>query len=215
MNRFIFLVFGFLALAFYEFSGGADFSPTATRMAAVEGRQQASGDDLPLAVTEPEVVARADLNLVSFSEISPPTEATVVREDPPLQFAPIAVSLEAATRRDDPAPQAAGVAVLGETVEASVQAAAPAVTAAESSIRFEGRTSSAASERVAAALQTRLVNGSLVNVRSGPGTTYGVVSQLSRGDEVEILSDNGAGWVKMRPANGGPEGWMADFLLSR
>lgn len=212
MNRFIFLVFGFLALAFYEFSGGANFSPTATRMAAVEGRQQATGDNLPQAVIEPQMVARADLNLVSFSEISAPSEAIVVRDDPPLQFAPIAVSLEDATRRNDPAQQAAGVAVLGETLEPAAQAAAPAAT---STIRFEGRTSSAASERVAAALQTRRVNGNLVNVRSGPGTTYGVVSQLSRGDEVEILSDNGAGWVKMRPTNGGPEGWMADFLLSR
>jgi len=60
----------------------------------------------------------------------------------------------------------------------------------------------------------RRVSGSRVNVRGGPGTTYGVVTKLLRGDEVEILQDNGDGWVLMRPLDGGPEGWMADFLLT-
>jgi len=60
----------------------------------------------------------------------------------------------------------------------------------------------------------RTVRGNRVNVRGGPGTDYEVVIRLGRGDAVEILQDNGDGWVKMRPLEGGPEGWMADFLLT-
>ena len=60
----------------------------------------------------------------------------------------------------------------------------------------------------------RSVSGNRVNVRGGPGTEFQVVSKLGRGDSVEIIQDNGDGWVKMRPVDGGPEGWMADFLLS-
>lgn len=52
------------------------------------------------------------------------------------------------------------------------------------------------------------------NVRGGPGTDYGVVTKLTSGDAVEVLMDNGDGWVKMRPVDGGVEGWMADFLLA-
>jgi uncharacterized protein YgiM (DUF1202 family) len=53
-----------------------------------------------------------------------------------------------------------------------------------------------------------------VNVRGGPGTDFGIVTRLVRGDEVEILEDNGDGWVRLRLLGGGTEGWMADFLLT-
>ena len=60
----------------------------------------------------------------------------------------------------------------------------------------------------------RQVSGNRVNVRGGPGTDFGIVGKLVRGDAVEIIEDNGDGWVLMRPVDGGAEGWMADFLLT-
>lgn len=60
----------------------------------------------------------------------------------------------------------------------------------------------------------RTVSGNRVNVRGGPSTNYGVVSKLTRGEEVRILEDNGDGWVRMQPVDGGESGWMADFLLT-
>ena len=60
----------------------------------------------------------------------------------------------------------------------------------------------------------RTVSGNRVNVRGGPGTDFGIVTRLVRGDEVEILEDNGDGWVRLRLLGGGTEGWMADFLLT-
>jgi SH3-like domain-containing protein len=60
----------------------------------------------------------------------------------------------------------------------------------------------------------RTITASRVNMREGPGTQYGVLGRLTLGDEVEVLSDPGTGWVRLRPLAGGPEGWMADFLVS-
>ena len=60
----------------------------------------------------------------------------------------------------------------------------------------------------------RKVNGTRVNVRGGPGTNFGVVGKLGKGDAVEVVEDNGAGWVRFRSVDGTASGWMADFLLN-
>lgn len=60
----------------------------------------------------------------------------------------------------------------------------------------------------------RAVNGDLVNMRNGPGTNFSVLARLNRDTRVEVLADPGDGWVKLRPLNGGPAGWMADYLLT-
>ncbi|WP_428926647.1 SH3 domain-containing protein [Marinibacterium sp. SX1] len=61
----------------------------------------------------------------------------------------------------------------------------------------------------------RSVNGSSVNMRNGPGTNYSVLARLGRDAKVEIIADPGNGWVQLRPLQGGPVGWMADYLLTR
>ncbi|MHA6690580.1 SH3 domain-containing protein [Devosia sp. A449] len=52
-----------------------------------------------------------------------------------------------------------------------------------------------------------------VNVRSGPGTSYGVVDVLRRGDRVEVTGCRG-GWCYIEKR--GPDGWVsANYLNSR
>lgn len=60
----------------------------------------------------------------------------------------------------------------------------------------------------------RRVDASRVNMRTGPGTTFAVLTRLDRGDEVEILRDPGTGWVKLRVVASGRIGWMAERLLT-
>ena len=72
---------------------------------------------------------------------------------------------------------------------------------------FEVITSSSAQD-------VRIVSGDRVNVRGGPSTDYEVVGRRTRGVEVEVLDDNGGGWIEMRSLDGVTFGWMADFLLS-
>ena len=76
--------------------------------------------------------------------------------------------------------------------------------------RMLARTAAAAADGI----DIRAVSGDRVNVRDGPGTNYSVVNQLVRGDKVEVLQDAGDGWVKLRPVDGGPVGWIASFLLT-
>ena len=64
------------------------------------------------------------------------------------------------------------------------------------------------------ALDLREVSGNRVNMRNGPGTNFSVTAQLTRDTRVEILTDPGDGWVRLRPINGGPVGWMAAYLLA-
>lgn len=52
-----------------------------------------------------------------------------------------------------------------------------------------------------------------VNVRSGPGTGYGVITALRRGDSVEVTGCQG-GWCYVEKR--GPDGWVsANYLSAR
>ena len=75
----------------------------------------------------------------------------------------------------------------------------------------------AVEEEVAAAepiADIREVTAARVNMRNGPGQNFNVVAKLNSGEKVEILQDPGDGWVKLRVAESGRVGWMADFLLT-
>jgi uncharacterized protein YraI len=50
-----------------------------------------------------------------------------------------------------------------------------------------------------------------VNVRTGPGTSYGVVGVLQPGDRVDISRQSG-GWCRV--ALSGPDGWVSCRYLS-
>ncbi len=64
---------------------------------------------------------------------------------------------------------------------------------------------------IAAESNTGTVTGSVVNVRSGPGTSYGIVTQVSRGTTVTVLSEAG-GWYKIEVK--GKEGYIIAEYLS-
>lgn len=61
----------------------------------------------------------------------------------------------------------------------------------------------------------RAVNGSSVNLRTGPGQEHPVLATLARGTTVQVLEDPGDGWVRLQVVPQGRIGWIADFLLDR
>ena len=63
-----------------------------------------------------------------------------------------------------------------------------------------------------APVDVRMVAGSRVNMRLGPGTAHGVVTVLAGGTRTEVLEENG-GWARVR-AEDGTTGWMSARLLS-
>jgi hypothetical protein len=60
---------------------------------------------------------------------------------------------------------------------------------------------------------TATVTGSRVNVRTGPGTNFPVVTQVNKGDTV-TLKDQAFGWYKVVLADGVTTGWIAGWLMN-
>ncbi|HMM20787.1 MAG TPA: DUF3794 domain-containing protein [Selenomonadales bacterium] len=60
---------------------------------------------------------------------------------------------------------------------------------------------------------TSTVTANRVNVRTGPGTNFPVVTQVNRGDTV-TLKDQAFGWYRVVLGDGNTTGWIAGWLLS-
>ena len=72
----------------------------------------------------------------------------------------------------------------------------------------------ASPEPVVTFTDLRVVTGSSVRMRSGPGTSNDIITSLTRGTEVAVLEDGGNGWVRLQVIETGAEGWMAERLLA-
>lgn len=200
MKTFILLTFAFLVFAGYQLSGGADFEPASVRMAALQPTAEKA--DVATVKSEEEApqqdtVTRVSLNLTSVQPAIDPTEEppVAVESREPVEFA---------SANDNT------VETVPRNVSVLSTEATPAIIP---SLITPGETRSNLAQ-IASTKDLREVTATRVNVRGGPGTEYGVVSKLARGDAVEVIEDAGNGWVRMRPLDGSPEGWMADFLLS-
>ncbi len=55
------------------------------------------------------------------------------------------------------------------------------------------------------------VTGSVVNIRSGPGTTNNVIAKVRRGDELEVRGET-LSWYNVKLSNG-VEGWIYKKLV--
>ncbi|KHA51066.1 hypothetical protein Z947_1348 [Sulfitobacter geojensis] len=199
MLRFIFLSFGFLGWSFYEMSGGSDFDADAIRAARLA------------AAEEPAVIVQKEIVTTPQPVVLAAAPKVVVDTDPPLDNGVTRVSLNLTTLGDvsssadrEIVPQNASLV----TSSADTPAIIPSLIDPNDGV------SNAVSIPTSAAADIRTVSGNRVNVRGGPGTDFGVVSRLVRGDEVKIIQDDGNGWVRFETLDGGTGGWMADFLLT-
>ena len=217
MKRFILLTFGFLGWAFYEMSGGADFEPASVRMAATTPIEEnvVSKDIVPDVITpKPKAVEERVAKIVPADTTQPGFD-DAVKEDTAKAVNVIRASLSLSSVEQ--AVRAAEAPLANEVMLVPVNAGSltssqdtPAIIPSLITPNDTGTVNVNSSSSG----DIRSVAGNRVNVRGGPGTDFGIVSRLGRGDAVEIITDNGNGWVQMRPIDGGPVGWMADFLLT-
>lgn len=235
MARFILLTFGFLGWAFYEMSGGAGFVPRSVEMAAnaqkIEAPRRVASAEKRRQMAAESLVQKASFSAADSAPV--PVAEDVTR-----------VALNLTTLRDVPVQGSmadtmaqTAVASTGDMAGAKVikakmtpgAEAAPMVQKAAVTRTPGSEISSAATPAIipslidpddgieTAAMETRdirRVAGTKVNVRGGPGTKYGVLTQLTQGAEVVVLRDTGEGWVKLQSIDSGRVGWMADFLLT-
>ena len=95
---------------------------------------------------------------------------------------------------------------------AEAESAAPApVSVAPAAGSAAAPPEDAVMDALGEALDLRTVTGTLVNVRSGPGTAFDVVAQLAEGTRAEVLRE-ADGWAEIRTETG-ESGWMSARFL--
>ena len=208
MTRFILLSFGFMGWAFYEMSGGSDFESASDRIARLSPAPEVTVANVDEAAPAETTVAAAEVVDTDPPETSSVTRVSLNLTDVQNSDDLTAAVNEAVTQAVQIDPES-GVAINTDTTTSSADT--PAIIP---SLINPDDTGAATVTAAIGSSDIRKVSGNRVNVRGGPSTDFDVVSRLVRGDAVQIIEDNGNGWVLMRPVDGGTEGWMADFLLT-
>lgn len=197
MNKFVIISFAFLGFVFWELSGGSDFEPKA--------RAQAAEKKTPKHVDDASVVARAALSV-------PIIKASAAPADSQGAATPALMTANTDSLQDEETTKPVVVASLVTGLETFATPGAPVLVKPT-------MTDASVPGALAMALETqnvtdlRRVRGSRVNMRGGPGTSYSVLMVLPRDREVEVLRENGSGWVKLKDSETGRIGWMASKML--
>ena len=61
----------------------------------------------------------------------------------------------------------------------------------------------------------REISGTRVNMRDGPGTIYPIIGKASIGQQVEVLSESGTGWLRLRVLPEQQVGWISASLVRK
>lgn len=199
MNKFVIISFAFLGFVFWELSGGSDFEPK-TRVQTAEKKAPQQVEDAP-------VVARAALSV-------PIIKASATPADTQSAATPVLLSAEVTNLQEADTTQPAQPVVVASLVTGLESFATPGAPV----LVKPTVTDADVQDTLALALETqsadlRRVRGSRVNMRGGPGTSYSVLMVLPRDREVEVLRENGSGWVKLKDSETGRIGWMASKML--
>lgn len=194
MVRFIVVTFFFMALGFYELSGGSDFEPAQWREVSA-----------PVVETQPlpDAEVQFEPKVAEAPEAPKPApQSTVLSQDAAL----VVLASIPTTRR------LAGVSTPTPATQRTTLG--PGLSTESAPVPEDAVPASLTTE-VEVEPDFRRVTGNRVNMRNGPGTQYSIVGKLLRDDEVEVLQDPGIGWVKLQVMETGRIGWMSSKLLSK
>ncbi|MCF6234181.1 MAG: SH3 domain-containing protein [Rhodobacteraceae bacterium] len=220
MKRFILVSFAFLAVVFYQMSGGADFEPRVETIpsaaAAKITEAQSVAESLTQPLPKPDQVQAASLiarppvtSSVTSSVTVPliePTPVTFVQPNGPV--------VEAAVSRVQNTPVVPDIRPFSEPlVLASLEQGLAGLTSAEPVP--ESAPTLAAVAPVVVLADIREITATRVNMRDGPGTTFPVLARLSLGHEVEVLGNSGDGWLRLRTLPEQQTGWISASLVSK
>lgn len=197
MRHLIIVTFAFLAVAFFQLSGGTGYTP-------IEGSRQYAA----LKAAEP---------VVNTTLKAPATVANDAQNDAKIILAsggqaPAKQSrVQLVFKSENNKPKGFGAVT---TVAANPGKIAKLIAAASPTPPPSPKPATVAATQSEYGLKDiRKVTSKRVNMRSGPGKDYGVIGKLTHDTKVEVTQDDGTGWVKLRVLDSGAEGWMADFLL--
>jgi uncharacterized protein YraI len=88
------------------------------------------------------------------------------------------------------------------------------VAASAKSSVAEAAVDQAAQEKAAAAILPKIIASQILNVRSGPGTNYTILGQITQGSSYDIIAKNDAGDWWQIDVGDGIQGWVIGQLVS-
>lgn len=217
MPRYILISFALLFWAGYEMSGGADFQPPK--------RPEPVVAEAPKPV--PEQVVRVS---------SAPTEATALVATPAIRRPTPTESLKAnadsiAEARSEQrldqvrASLRQGLPLFPDSADVRVKVASLQDIASAASFDTPSGSLQAGTEpepapatavrpEPAAGADLREITATRVNMRADPTTDAPILTRLNRGQTVEVLGNNGDGWLRLRTVPDDQVGWIAERLVS-
>lgn len=233
MWRFILLSFAFMGFAFYELSGGADYTPRADSLQVALRDTGIFATPVPFVPHISQVAAKDAGTLPppivprthEVAELPRTTAVTPSAEDEAVSRALGSLASLSTVSMDsfgatlantpgsfdvDPVLGLSGD-ILGQDADLA-NLRIDLGTAPQDSMTQDPM----AQETMAPPdpADIRRVAGDLVNMRAGPGTDYQQLAQVTGGTPVEVLETADNGWVRLRTLDSGNEGWMADWLVT-
>ncbi|GAA6199621.1 SH3 domain-containing protein [Aquicoccus sp. SU-CL01552] len=206
MPRLIIVSFLILGWTFYELSGGGAFEPRGVRPPRPAPQQAAiRPDPAATAPTAPLIAPRK-------ARDGAPAEVTAATQRAALKARQLARTDRLAQIRQGLGVQLTGFSGAGSGL-ALTTLEQGAVGLRETAVEPEPVAAPAPPPEPKPDL--RKVTGTRVNMRDGPGTIYPVIARLVLGDEVEVLSTSGTGWLRLRKLPERRIGWVAASLISK
>lgn len=213
MPRYIILSFALLGWAGYEMSGGADFQPPKRPEPAVAEAPTKARETVVRVAAAP-VDATA---MVATPAIQPRTPRQVLQDNAEAIAAAKTDQrldqVRASLRQGlplfpDSADRREKVASLQDiatsaSFEAPPSEVAPAPASPADAVR----------PAVGAGADLREISATRVNMRADPTTDAPILARLNRGQKVEVLGNNGDGWLRLRTVPDDQVGWIAERLV--
>jgi len=205
--RLVLVTFAMLGWCFYVISGGPDFEPRGQRGAAPE-RVAAAPEPAPKPAPTQDVQQAAEQLVTNVAARTVPVRAT---PEPVVASGDVVVSID----------QPQEVTLSGFSTFSDQGANLTLASLEDGAVGLQ---------QVAAATQTdatpepiqaepqkdiREISGTRVNMRDGPGTIYPVIAKVTLGQKVEVLSESGTGWLRLRVLPQQQIGWVSASLVRK
>ena len=204
MKRFILVSFAFLAVAFYQMSGGANFEP----------RVEIISEAAAIKVTEAQASSKPDQVQAASLIVRSAVIAPLVEPTPVTFVQPGAPVVETAVGRVQDTPVVPDTRPFAQPlVLASLEQGLAGLATSASEPTPEPVAVVVAP--VVVPTDIREITATRVNMRDGPGTTYPILTRLTLGHEVEILDTPGNGWLRLRTLPEQQTGWISASLVSK
>lgn len=209
--RLVLVSFAVLALVFYEMSGGSDFQPPERPQAAENTvKQEAEPAPRRVSIVADKPVRVTPASLVTKTAVVAETEVIETRAPSP-ELQQVRASLSRGLTLVSDGAQVSDLSLASLELGASGLRSATTATESGAAEATVGQVDAFAPQGA----DLREIIGTRVNMRDGPGTIYPVIARLTIGQTVEVLSESGTGWLRLRTMPGRQLGWISASLVSK